>query len=49
MFVMSVKNRSGDSGKIINLDYETIIQASTCIDNNIFVIYNRKYWSPLFV
>lgn len=29
-------------GKIINLDYKTIIQASTCIDNNIFVIYNRE-------
>lgn len=29
-------------GKVIELDYELIIKASTCIENNLFVIYEKK-------
>ena len=29
-------------GKVIELDYELIIKASTCIENNVFVIYEKK-------
>ncbi len=29
-------------GKTIALDYEKIIQASMCIENNVFVIYKKK-------
>lgn len=29
-------------GKAISLDYEEIIKASTCTENNIFLIYKRK-------
>lgn len=29
-------------GKAVELDYELIIKASTCTENNIFVIYEKK-------
>ena len=34
-------------GKHLLVDYEKVIEASTCIENDIFVIYKRDNWSAI--
>lgn len=29
-------------GKLVETDYQAIIQSSTCIENNIFILYKRE-------